>query len=762
MKWSNVWLILDREVRDQLRDRRTLFMIGVLPLILYPLLGVAMLQVAQFMREYPTRVLVLGAESLPVAPPLIVIEEGQKPRFADHLGDDGQTKKIELTLPESKELPADPTAYAREVIDQGEFDAVMLIPPDFRQRIEQYRRGLRPGAEDEPGGAKPHSAIAPPQIFYNVAREKSKIAHTRLSHVISDWRDRLVQSSFESSHIPVAAARPFELDQQNIAEEQESRAAIWSKILPFIVMIWALTGAFYPAIDLCAGEKERGTLETLLSSPAERSEIVYGKLGTVIVFSMATALLNLFSMTVTGGLVFRQFQAMGTIPPGLAVGPPPLAAVPWLILALIPISALFSALSLAIAAMARSTREGQYYLMPLLLSAMPLMMLPMLPAMELDLGTSLIPLTGVMLLLRSLIEGQSLEALRYAVPVVGVTLVCVLLAVRWAIDQFNNEDVLFRESERFDLQAWILHMVRERGDTPSVAEAIFAALVLLLIRFAGSLWMTQMPTSWNGLVQMILVTQLALILTPILLMALILTRSPSKTLLLRMPAPATLLGAGLLAVALHPFALLSSQIIKQIYPPSPGVEVLSEKLTALFDQAPSFWLVLGMFALVPAICEELACRGFILSGLRHSGHRWLAIAGSAVVFGLIHAVLQQQLNAALFGLVLGYIALKTESIAPAMLFHFVHNALGMSIGFLPGLVREQPWLATFVEASDKEVSYRWPTLVICGLAAAAILWWFKSLPYHLTEEEELEEARDREPEASREEQKTERESGVLV
>ena len=58
---------------------------------------------------------------------------------------------------------------------------------------------------------------------------------------------------------------------------------MWSKILPFVVLIWALTGAFYPAIDLCAGEKERGTLETLLSSPAQRSEIVWGKLLSVVI-----------------------------------------------------------------------------------------------------------------------------------------------------------------------------------------------------------------------------------------------------------------------------------------------------------------------------------------------------------------------------------------------------------------------------------------------------------------------------------------------
>ena len=68
-------------------------------------------------------------------------------------------------------------------------------------------------------------------------------------------------------------------------------ANVWSRILPVLLLLWAMTRV-HPWFDLCAGEKERGTLETLLSSPAERSEIVLGKLLTIMAFSMATAVLN--------------------------------------------------------------------------------------------------------------------------------------------------------------------------------------------------------------------------------------------------------------------------------------------------------------------------------------------------------------------------------------------------------------------------------------------------------------------------------------
>jgi sodium transport system permease protein len=167
----------------------------------------------------------------------------------------------------------------------------------------------------------------------------------------------------------------------------------------------------------------------------------------------------------------------------------------------------------------------------------------------------------------------------------------------------------------------------------------------------------------------------------------------------------------------------------------------------LINLAPSFWLQVGMFAFVPAICEELACRGFILSGLRHSGHRWMAIAGAAFFFGAIHLVLQQQIVAAIFGLVIGYLAMKTDSIVPAMAFHCTHNALLLALGQLKTeTIEANPWLGWLIEAGEKDASYRWPVLVVCGLVAAAILWWFKSLPYQLTDEERLQEERDQ-PEA---------------
>ena len=103
--------------------------------------------------------------------------------------------------------------------------------------------------------------------------------------MLDAWKTQIVRENLLASRVPANVAKPFELKPRDVAERHQQQALVWSKILPFVLFIWALTGAFYPAVDLCAGEKERGTLETLLSSPALRIEIVWGKLLTVMTFS---------------------------------------------------------------------------------------------------------------------------------------------------------------------------------------------------------------------------------------------------------------------------------------------------------------------------------------------------------------------------------------------------------------------------------------------------------------------------------------------
>ncbi len=739
MSWSNVKLVLHREVRDQLRDRRTLFMIAVLPLLLYPLLGMSMFQVLQFVSEHATRVEVIGADQLPVSPQLL--EDGQ---FAARLfSEPSKSKLLEVTVAEDG-LGADqsPTKsahsnvsveqQARHAVQRGEFEAVVYFPPDFSERLEAFRASL--AHRDEKTPLPKDLAVPSPEIYFNTAKEKSQITHSRVSIILDRWREEIGRQNLVTSHLPESTAKPFKVAEHDVAAEGGHRdAAVWSKLLPFLLLIWALTGAFYPAIDLCAGEKERGTLETLLSSPAERSEIVWGKLLTVMLFSVVSALLNLISMGVTGSFVVGMLSKQ--------IGPPPLLTPLWLLIALLPMSALFSALCLALAAFARSSKEGQYYLMPLMLVAMPLVILPMAPGVELTLGNSLIPVTGVVLLLRAMLEGNYLHALPFIPPVAGVTLVCCLWAIRWAIDQFNSESVLFRESERLDMALWLKHLMRDRSDTPSAAMAIFCGVIILLVQFFMNLAMNaSLPESggFHDLIVLVMISQVVVILTPTLLMTVMLTRSPRQTLLLRCPSLLSLLGAGLLGVTLHPVATRFAELVQFLYPIRSEIP---EQLNKLFSHSPGIGQLLLLMAVTPAICEELAFRGFILSGLRHMGHKWWAIVISSFFFGILHGVLQQSIVAATVGMILGYLAVQSGSLFPCVLFHLVHNSLTvLSAALSPKELGRNPlptWLARQV---DGAYEFSWPAVAIGAALSIAILAWFRSRPYARTAEEALQDA----------------------
>lgn len=743
MKWANVKWIYLREVRDQLRDRRTLFTIAVLPVLLYPLLGMTFLQVAQFSREHTTPVLVLGAKSLPETPRLL-----HEDKFDTNFASGGDAKLFDLTVEQG--LPAgvgltDLRTWSEQQIQDGTYDAVVYFPDEFARKLDAFRtRMQQEHSEAEATRSETaDEAIPEPELFVNTASGKSRMARDRVDSVLTRWRDSIVVDNLRDRRIPSVATKPFKVVSTDVAREHSRRAAVWSKILPFVVLIWALTGAFYPAIDLCAGEKERGTLETLLCSPAERSEIAWGKLLTIMTFSMATSVLNLLSMGMTGALIVSRITMLGgDTAAHLAIGTPPVAAVFWLLLALIPLSALFSAVSLAIAAFAKSSKEGQYYLMPVLMITLPLMMLPMMPATELDLGMSLIPVAGVMLLLQVLIEGQYVEAARYIVPVMGVTSLCCLLAMRWAIDQFNKESVLFRESEQWGLGIWLRSLIRDRRETPSLSAAVLCGVLLLLIRFFTS-FLFAMPETWGGFALMTVISLVGFIAVPAIIMSVLLTRSPTTTLLLRSARIDATVMAALLALALHPANVAIGLLVQKIYPFSSDVIEQLKAFESVIHGAPGLWAVILVLAVTPAICEEIAFRGFILSGMRHMGHKWVAILVTSVFFGAAHMILQQSLTACIVGMVLGYLAIQTGSLLPCIAYHVTHNSLSMvMVIYVPKLIEAYPGLGFLFADGEAGTLYQWPAIAVGTVCGIGILNWFRNLPYQHTKEESLQEALD--------------------
>jgi len=181
----------------------------------------------------------------------------------------------------------------------------------------------------------------------------------------------------------------------------------------------------------------------------------------------------------------------------------------------------------------------------------------------------------------------------------------------------------------------------------------------------------------------------------------------------------------LLAVVLHPAASVLQSAVMRLYPLSEEIEHALGAMEAMLTAAP-WWQIVLVMAAMPAVCEELAFRGFILSGLRRTGSPWRAIGLSAIFFGLSHGILQQSLIASLVGVLLGWLAVWTGSIFPAMVFHLVHNALAVLAARVPrSIATEWPIAPYLFRFSDEGgVAFPWP-VVIAGCAAGfLILLWF--------------------------------------
>ena len=710
MRWSNLFIIFRREVRDQIRDRRTLFMIFVLPILLYPILGIGVSKFAMAFDQQPRAVVVVGAEYLPPTPALLnSTGDGFNPALFDTPAEADRM----VVRQEAANSPWGRHDVRERAIRNGDVAAVMVIPRDLPAQLQ------RDTEIDIP-------------IQYNSVDEPSQITYLRLRELVFRWRKSIVEGRLKRDQKAQSYAEPIQVKAQDVATAREAGSVLWSRLFPFLLVMMSLTGAFYPAVDLCAGEKERGTMETLLISPASRSEIVLGKFLTVMLASVMTAVLNLLSMGLTGIQLAHQVSAMSAqaarrsaAAASSVLAPPTLQAAFWMVLLLIPLAALFSAVCVALAVLARSMKEGQYYMTPLYLVCMPLVFVTLVPGVELDLFYSLVPVTGVALLLRALILGNYDVALRYFLPVLVPTIVYAAVALRWAVDQFQREDVLFRESEHFSLSAWVRHMLRDREPLPTGGQAMLCFALILTSTWFLMLYLARLgPDMALGSV---IAGQLIILLPPVVL-AFLLTSDPWRTLRLAWPEKRFVALAVALVVALNPLVSELRPIVESLFPIS---SVIKTTLAQVMSQSPGVLTSILIFALIPAICEEFAFRGFILSGLEQQHRVRSAILLSALMFGFLHVLLslfQQLFNATLLGIVLGLLAVRSRSILPGIIFHFLNNAWAVALGSVvhaPWAAPMMPWI--YRNPEDGLYHGRW--IVASALVSVAllfVLWRFKS------------------------------------
>ncbi len=757
MNWKRIQCLFSRELRDQLRDRRTMFTIFCLPLMLYPLMGLLMMQMAQLRTPRQLQVAIIDSVNLPDGFVSYLeqrstpkVEQGTKTKTtpADnhaattaegkepYVFSDQRGNKIAWVWHEQEKV----AEKAKTIMDNFA-GSEPALPPEAHPNQES-RNDILGDSFDNPVLASellramhvdaiilPNrmSAKADLKVIADLASEDSQMAHSNVTQMIATWRDKKLADVLIETGVEREFFETLPVTTVDVADVTKKQTILWAKVLPLIMFVWALTGAFYPAIDLCAGEKERGTLETLLSGPASRREIVCGKLFAVICFSVLTAVLNLMSMQITISIVSKQFAGMG-LAAGVSMGPLPWHAIGWLLVMLLPISILFSAVALAIAALARSSKEGQYYLMPLLVIGMPLVMLPMMPGIRLSVGTSLFPVAGAILLARTLVEGQYAQAVMFAPMVVLVTGTCCWLATRWAIRQFESESVLFRETDRFDMTAWLQHLWRDRSDVASPNMSALCAAIVLISLFYARLQASTNELTWSYVARSTIATQLAMILAPCLIMAIFLTTSIRKALRLHKVGFISLPASILLAVCMHPAYIHLSQWVQKEFPFSEDTRSALAGVDGLLAAAP-LWGLLLTFALIPAICEELAFRGFIFAGLQHNRGTVRAVVVTSALFGLSHGVLQQSISATLMGFILGMIAWRTGSVVCCIVIHAVHNSLSMLFVRAATAWEQTPSvLQPFVEQTADGFQYTGNWQAISSVVAISLLYYFLREP----------------------------------
>ena len=233
----------------------------------------------------------------------------------------------------------------------------------------------------------------------------------------------------------------------------------------------------------------------------------------------------------------------------------------------------------------------------------------------------------------------------------------------------------------------------------------------------------------SAMFRVLIVQQVVFVACPALFMAILLTTDVVRTLRLRFPAWPYLL-AGCVAWRLHSTPAFRqprrSRLQKWFFPP------MSEQVTQIFrvmsNPSLPLWIVVLAMAVAPGVCEELAFRGFILSGFLRSARLSVAIVLSSIAFGVAHMVPQQVFNAALLGLVLGLIAVRSGSLWPGVLFHVIYNSLEILRGRVTSLPAQGTlveWFMTLATTKDKEhvIEYRWPTLALAGVVACVLIAW---------------------------------------
>jgi sodium transport system permease protein len=311
-------------------------------------------------------------------------------------------------------VPASPD-YTN-LISTKKIRAAVEIPSDFDAAVEGARK----------------TTI---HIYTYEGEPKSMQVAVQLEEFFQHRREEMVRRRLLERHLPETLVTPFEVKRTNVASPKQVTGVVLGMILPYLMIVICLAGAIYPSVDLTAGEKERGTLETLLSSPVSRTHLVLGKGLVVLTASLATAALSLTSNGLA--LMFIHTDRFAKVP--LVLDPLALARV---CVVIIPLAIFLSSLTIAVGLFARSSKEANTYLQPMLLLAIIPALVAALPGVDFNYGLAFVPILNMSLLCKELLTGTCHWG--HVLVVFGSMTVYAALAVAAAVALFKRESVLFR------------------------------------------------------------------------------------------------------------------------------------------------------------------------------------------------------------------------------------------------------------------------------------------------------------------------------
>ncbi len=672
--WTSRRLCL-KELREILRDRRTIVTLVLMPLLVYPLLSLG------FQRLLLTSLGAAGEVTCVVA----VSPEAEVPRVQRFLavGHELLRQSQPPTPPAKKpfvagsggELPSrSPEPRIQWAAGTNLEQQIASGSVDLAILVKQEALPIVPGSQAGP--------LSCELIF----RAGSTVSRAALDYV--QERLRAVNERYVQEQLRVLG-HGLRYPTQVTSRSVRGTGAAFSltTLIPLVLILMTITGAVYPAIDLTAGERERGTLEALMAAPVPRLQLLAAKYVAVVTVALLTATANLLAMTitlVTTGLGKTLFGEAGLSP---------LALVEVLAL-LVLFAGFFSAALLALTSFARSFKEAQAYLIPVMLLSLAPGLISLMPGVEFNGLLAVTPLVNIVLLARDLFD-SSVDPTLATVAVLTTALYAVA-AIGVAARVFGTDALLYGSEA-----AWSDLFRRPPGAAlvPSVSGAVLCLALLFPSYFLVAGALAQVPYDSPSTLLVLNGIATAVLFGGFPLAAAIVQRLPLRqTFRLHAARPLALLGAVLLGLSLWPLAheiYLLNEVIGLATLSRERIE-FAHQLLANWSEVP-VWVILASLAAAPAVCEELLFRGYLLRALLAATPERNSIVISAVLFGVFHVLAtdalatERLLPSTFLGLILGWVAWRTASVVPGMLLHACHNGLLLLLAYYREELAARGW-----------------------------------------------------------------------